>query len=69
MKKAKCDPAEVERLYRSGLSLRMVAKDIGISLQRVQQILVARNVPRRPKHVTSRASNYTATKPVDRAAA
>jgi len=51
---------EIVRLYSDEkLSIRMVAGRMGCSLQRVQKILVKRDIPRRPKHVTRHAANYT----------
>lgn len=45
-------------LYSEGYSMRQVAERVGVSLERVRQILVRENVPRRPKHVTRYATNY-----------
>lgn len=59
MQKRKMCPNEIERLYRSGFSIRQVAAKLGGSFQRVQAVLVERGVQRRAKHVTSRAKNYT----------
>jgi len=58
--KPKADPVEVRRLYvEQGLSLRQVAEAVGVSFQRVQQILDELSVGRRPAYVPRFAANYT----------
>lgn len=41
---------DVCKRYLEGHSLREVARDFGICLQRVHQILIAHNIERRPAH-------------------
>ncbi len=45
----KTDPLEVQRLYLAGYSLRAVGERLGVSHERVAQILSDLGVPRRPK--------------------
>ena len=59
------DPIEIETLYKSGLSLRQVAGRVGVTLQRIHQILVVRDIPRRPMHITRHHPNYTGIKAME----
>lgn len=50
------------RRYRSGLSLRQLAKEFGVSFQSVHTCLVKLGVKMRPVYITRRASSYTGLK-------
>ena len=54
---------QVIRRYLEGYSLRMVAAEFGISLQRVHSLLCERGVERRQAHVNRRAANYAGVRP------